>query len=172
MHKLEEVGLISWEKTTGGRGAKAHLVSPTEKLKSGFLEPILDQIAHEMGPGYKRLSRMSLTEIVQSLGVEDKNEKGIALEGLAFYFSRRLDLEFVQWRLMSNATGEAEVDMVVEGKRLVFSRWQIQCKNTKRVATDDLAKEVGIATANRQPLKIILAIRIPYKRCNPLNGRS
>lgn len=28
--------------------------------------------------------------------------------------------------------------------RLVYSRWQIQCKNTARVALDDVAKEVGL----------------------------
>lgn len=37
----------------------------------------------------------------------------------------------------ANQTDGAEVD-------LVFSRWQIQCKNTARVSLDDVAKEVGL----------------------------
>ena len=41
-------------------------------------------------------------------------------------------------------TGGAEVDLVFESTRLVFSRWQIQCKNTARVSLDDVAKEVGL----------------------------
>jgi len=157
LHRLEEVGLITWEKTTSGRGAKAHKVFATEKLKSEFLQPILEQLAHTMGQGYKKLSRMSLAEIVRDLAVSDKHRKGIALEALAFYFCRRLDLSFVQWRLRSNATGGAEVDIVVEGSRLLFSRWQIQCKNCARVATEDLAKEVGVATTIRSNVIMLIS---------------
>lgn len=157
LHRLAEVGLICWEKTTRGRGAKAHVVYTTEKLKTEYLGPLLEQIASVMGPGYRRLSRMSLAEIIQSLGSANKHEKGIALEALAFYFCQRLDLEFVQWRARSNATGGAEVDMIVEGCRLLFSRWQIQCKNTARVATEDLAKEVGIATALRSQVIMLVS---------------
>lgn len=147
LHQLERVGLITWEKTTSGRGAKSHIVRPTQSLKSEFVEPILGQLFSEMGPGYRRLSRMSLNDIVEDLRSNDRHTKGIALEALAFYFCRRLDLTFVQWRLRGNSTGGAEVDMVVESARLSFSRWQIQCKNTSRVSTEDLAKEVGVARA-------------------------
>ena len=157
LHKLQEVGLIRWKKTTRGRGAKAHLVYPTDKLKSDFLEPILAQLASNFGRAYRRLARMSLDSILEALGASSKHEKGIALEALAFYFSRRLDLTFVEWRLRSNKTGGAEVDMIVEGCRLLFSRWQIQCKNTKRVGTEDLAKEVGIATAIRSNVIMLIS---------------
>ncbi len=157
LHRLEEVGLITWEKTTTGRGAKAHKVFATKKLRSEFLGPILEQIATTMGHGYKRLARMSLTEIIQDLDRADKHRKGIALEALAFYFFRRLDLSFVQWRLRGKATGGAEVDMVVEGTRLMFSRWQIQCKNCVRVATEDLAREVGIATTIRSNVVMLIS---------------
>ncbi len=47
-------------------------------------------------------------------------------------------------RLRGEATGGAEVDVVFETTRLVFSRWQIQCKNTTSVSLDDVAKEVGL----------------------------
>lgn len=157
LHRLEEVGLLTWKKTTGGRGAKAHLVYATEKLKGEFFEPILKQLANTMGQGYKRLSRMSLAQIVKDLGCTNKNTKGIALEALAFYFCRRLDLSFVQWRLRSNATGGAEVDMIVEGTRLLFRRWQIQCKNTTKVSTEDLAKEVGVATTMRSNVILLIS---------------
>ena len=43
-----------------------------------------------------------------------------------------------------SATGGAEVDLIFESARLVFSRWQVQCKNTARVSLDDVAKEVGL----------------------------
>jgi IS1 family transposase len=43
-----------------------------------------------------------------------------------------------------NKIGGAEVDLIFQSARLVFSRWQIQCKNTSRVSLDDVAKEVGL----------------------------
>ena len=56
---------------------------------------------------------------------------------------RLLDMTYLATRLRAQATGGAEVDLIFESARLVFSRWQIQCKNTARVALDDVAKEVG-----------------------------
>jgi hypothetical protein len=57
---------------------------------------------------------------------------------------RLIDLKYVGTRLRGIATGGAEVDLIFEGIRLLFSRWQIQCKNTKAVSLDDVAKEVGL----------------------------
>lgn len=34
----------------------------------------------------------------------------------------------------------------MEGANLLFSRWQIQCKNSPKVALEDIAKEIGLAT--------------------------
>ena len=42
--------------------------------------------------------------------------------------------------LRGAATGGVVVDIVSESTRLVFSRWQIQCKNTTRLSLDDIAK--------------------------------
>ena len=57
---------------------------------------------------------------------------------------RILDMTYVSTRLRANQTGGAEVDLIFESTRLVFSRWQVQCKNTSRVSLDDVAKEVGL----------------------------
>ena len=57
---------------------------------------------------------------------------------------RLIDLSYVATRLRGSATGGAEVDLFFESARLVFSRWQVQCKNTARVSLDDVAKEVGL----------------------------
>ena len=66
------------------------------------------------------------------------------MEALAFKLMRLLDMTYVATRLRGAATGGAEVDLVFESARLVFSRWQVQCKNTDRVSLDDVAKEVGL----------------------------
>lgn len=53
-------------------------------------------------------------------------------------------MDYVATRLRASATGGAEIDLIFQSSRLVYSRWQVQCKNTARVALDDVAKEVGL----------------------------
>ena len=88
--------------------------------------------------------RKSIAEILQDVKSEDRYAKGLALEALAFHLMRLVDLQYVSTRLRGAATGGAEVDLIFEGARLLFSRWQIQCKNTGTVSLDDVAKEVGL----------------------------
>lgn len=42
LNGLRDAKYITFEKTTGGRGAKPPLVTPTEKLRSEFVEPLLE----------------------------------------------------------------------------------------------------------------------------------
>jgi site-specific DNA-methyltransferase (cytosine-N4-specific) len=142
---LQDVGLITCEKTTSGQGAKPYLVRPTEKLKNEFLEPIFQAIEKSAGIQYRKLIRMPLSEILVGLENPSKHEKGLALEALAFYVSRLIGLQFVKWRLRSAETGGAELDVIMESANLLFSRWQIQCKNSAHATLDDIAKEVGLA---------------------------
>ena len=143
---LQNAGLITCEKTTSGQGAKPYLVRPTEKLKNEFLEPIFQAMEKSTGIQYRKLIRMPLSDILDGLEKESKHEKGLALEALAFYVSRLIDLQFVKWRLRSSETGGAELDVIMESANLLFSRWQIQCKNSAHATLDDIAKEVGLAT--------------------------
>lgn len=53
-------------------------------------------------------------------------------------------MSYLATRLRGTATGGAEVDLIFESGRLVFSRWQVQCKNSAKVSLDDVAKEVGL----------------------------
>ncbi|ACB51932.1 hypothetical protein cce_2584 [Crocosphaera subtropica ATCC 51142] len=58
---------------------------------------------------------------------------------------RLTSLRFTSWRLRSyESTGGGEVDVLAASDRFVYSRWQIQCKNTKKVDVDVLAKEIGM----------------------------
>ena len=91
-----------------------------------------------------KLLRRPLAEILSELDDQDRFVAGLALEALAFKIMRLLDMTYVATRLRANQTGGAEVDLIFESARLVFSRWQIQCKNTARVSLDDVAKEVGL----------------------------
>ena len=144
LHDLAVAGYITTEKTTGGRGAKPFLVAPTEKLISDVVEPLLDQLKKQTDPKLLTLLRTPLSAILQALDDSDRHKAGLALEALAFKIMRILDMTYVSTRLRANQTGGAEVDLIFESSRLVFSRWQVQCKNTSRVSLDDVAKEVGL----------------------------
>lgn len=144
LNDLVAAGYITAEKTTAGRGAKPFLVAPTEKLIADVVDPLLEQLGGQTDPELLKLLRRPLADILAKL--EDRNRfvAGLALEALAFKIMRLLDMTYVATRLRANRTGGAEVDLIFESARLVFSRWQIQCKNTERVSLDDVAKEVGL----------------------------
>ncbi len=146
LYPLKEKSYISLERGTRqeGRGAKPFMVRPTSKLAAEIFVPLLDQIEKMTGSDLRPLLRKPLADILEELDSEDKHIAGLALEALAFKLMRLVDLDYVATRLRGAATGGAEVDLIFESTRLVFSRWQIQCKNTARVSLDDVAKEVGL----------------------------
>lgn len=144
LNALVEAGYITAEKTTTGRGAKPFLVAPTEKLINDLVGPLLDQLKDQTDPKLLDLLKKPLAAVLCELKSDDKYVAGLALEALAFKLMRVLDMTYVATRLRASATGGAEVDLIFQSARLVFSRWQVQCKNTSRVSLDDVAKEVGL----------------------------
>jgi site-specific DNA-methyltransferase (cytosine-N4-specific) len=86
----------------------------------------------------------SFESVVSDLDNPDKHIKGKALELLAIWMIRLTSLRFTKWRKRDYETGQGEVDVLAASDRFVYHRWQIQCKNTKRVDVEVLAKEVGM----------------------------
>lgn len=146
LYPLEKAGLIVLARGTkeAGRGAKPFLVTPTERMVREVLEPLLTQFEAQVAPGIRPLLRKPLAQILNEIASDDRHARGLALEALAFKLMRLIDLNYVATRLRGAATGGAEVDVIFESDRLVFSRWQIQCKNTSQVSLEDVAKEVGL----------------------------
>jgi len=144
LNALVDAGYITATKTTEGRGAKPFLVAPTPKLAADVVTPLLDQLRDQVDQKILDLLRRQLLEILSELKSENHFTSGLALEALAFKLMRLLDISYVATRLRAQATGGAEVDLIFESARLVFSRWQVQCKNAARVSLDDVAKEVGL----------------------------
>jgi len=146
LYPLEKTGYISLERGTKkvGRGAKPFQVRLTDKMKSELIAPLMDCLQSQAHPDLRPMLRKPFPEILKELSSADRHIKGLALEALAFYLMRLIDLKYVATRLRGQVTGGAEVDLIFEGARLIFSRWQIQCKNTKVVSLDDVAKEVGL----------------------------
>ena len=144
LNDLESAGYITAEKTTAGRGAKPFLVAATAKLVADVVDPLLEQLRNQTDPKLLALLRTPLSAILEEMKSRDRHKAGLALEALAFKIMRLLDMTYVATRLRAHQTGGAEVDLIFESARLVFSRWQVQCKNTARVSLDDVAKEVGL----------------------------
>lgn len=142
---LRDLGYIQIEKSTSGRGAKPYLVSRTPRFHREISEPILSAAAEKSRLVPRELFDRPLSQILADLKSSDRHIKGQALELLAICLTRLIDLDFKGWRTRSADTGGAEVDVIVEGARLIFSRWQIQAKNTEVVRLDDIAKEVGLS---------------------------
>lgn len=141
LYPLEKAGYLSIAKTTR---AKSPSIGPTEKLLKEIFEPLLTQLEKQTTEDLRPLLRKPLVEIVEEISSPDKHTKGLALEALAFKLMRLVDLDYLTTRLRGATTGGAEVDVIFESARLVFSRWQVQCKNTGTVSLDDVAKEVGL----------------------------
>lgn len=146
LYPLRDAGYITLVRGTdpSGRGAKPFIVTPTEKLTSEILLPMLGQLEKQTDNELRPLLRKPFSEVLAELRHDNKHIRGLALEALAFKLMRLIDLTYVYTRLRGTQTGGAEVDVIFEGTRLVFSRWQIQCKNTDAVSLDDVAKEVGL----------------------------
>ena len=146
LYPLRDEGYIKLERGTkqSGRGAKPFLVTATSKLSTEIIAPLIEQLEQQTHTDIRPLLRRTIKEIRDELDSQDRHLRGLALEALAFKLMRLLDLSYVATRLRGTSTGGAEVDLVFEGARLVFSRWQVQCKNTARISLDDVAKEVGL----------------------------
>ncbi len=145
LEPLVSLGLIDTRKTTGGRGAKPHLVRLTEKSQTEILEPLVQNLAQVTELTSAELNR-PFEEVVAELNNPAKHERGKALELLAIWIIRLLGLRFSKWRLRHwEATGGGEVDVLAASDKIVYSRWQIQCKNQQsKVGVDVIAKEVGL----------------------------
>jgi site-specific DNA-methyltransferase (cytosine-N4-specific) len=144
LYPLRDAGFIEIIRQTTGRGAKPSLVAPTERLTAEVLLPILDQLDKQVLSELRPYLRRPLTDIFAELDSDSRHVAGLALEALAIRLMRLIDLQYTATRLRGAATGGAEVDVIFESDRLVFSRWQVQCKNTSRISLEDVAKEVGL----------------------------
>jgi DNA modification methylase len=144
INPLTQVGLIESRKSTQGRGAKPHDIRLTDKTKKELIAPLLANIASMTKISETELNR-SFEDVIADLDNADKHIKGKALELLAIWMIRLTSLRFTKWRMRSyEATGQGEVDVLAASDQFVYHRWQIQCKNTKQVGVEVLAKEVGM----------------------------
>lgn len=133
-------------KTPEGRGGKTSDIKPKGKFFEKVAVPILDALYSSAGfQEIRDIRSKPLSEIIQDARqTKDTNKKGLALELLAIRLCQMLDLEFVKWRETDESvTAGGEVDAMLHSSRLIYSRWQVQCKAT-HITLEAIAKEVGM----------------------------
>jgi hypothetical protein len=140
LNPLVAQGFISFT-AAGGKSAP---VTPLPRLLKDVTVPLIDQYGKGLPPKLRTLLRRPLPDIVIALDSTSGYEKGLALEALGFKIMRSIGLDYRDTRFRPHAGGRFEVDLLFDSKRLAYSRWQIQCKNTSTVDLDDVAKEVGL----------------------------
>lgn len=67
-------------------------------------------------------------------------------------------MRFSRWRLRHwQATGGGEVDVLAASDKIIYNRWQIQCKNQQgRVGVDVIAKEVGLTFLTKADVVMVI----------------
>lgn len=156
LNPLAEKGLIVATKTTSGRGAKPFMVKLHPDISPEVIIPTLAQLKKRLDPKLYQLLKKPLKDILVELKSKNTHISGLALEALAFKLMQILDMKYMFTRLRGEQTGGAEVDLVFESDRLVYSRWQIQCKNTKHVSLDPVAKEVGLTHSLKSNVIVVV----------------
>jgi site-specific DNA-methyltransferase (cytosine-N4-specific) len=133
-------------KTPEGRGGKTSDIKPKGKFFDEIAAPILESLYSSAGfQEIRDIRSKQLSEIIKDARqTKDTAKKGKALELLAIRLCQMLDLEFVKWRETDESvTAGGEVDAMLHSSRLIYSRWQIQCKAT-HITLEAVAKEVGM----------------------------
>lgn len=164
LQPLTRAGFIEVQKkpksVEGARGGKAAEVKPTEKFEKEIAEPILAAIYKAAGFSQVReIARISFGEIIKRVQQKaDLECRAQALEILAVKICQLLDLDFMGLRETDeNVVAGGEVDAFMESARLVYSRWQIQCKASDRITYEAIAKEVGVAEISLATVILIVS---------------
>jgi hypothetical protein len=110
----------------------------------GSTVSLLEQWQSEVEPDILDLLRKPLAEVLAQTNSLDQWAGGLALEALAFKLMDLLDMQFAAARSHWGPTEENDTRLIIEFEQPVFSRWQVQCKNTELLAVDDVAIEVGL----------------------------
>lgn len=103
------------------------------------------------GPELERLFSDLVHEVRHG---ETKDVRGRALELFALRLLHRLGLQKIRFR--PRPTNAEEIDGTAEGLAPVHTRWQVQCKNSRTLDVDHVAKEVGVAVRNSSTVILLI----------------
>ncbi|HMO75463.1 MAG TPA: restriction endonuclease [Sphingopyxis sp.] len=148
INPLVDQGWIELSPTAApsGRGGKSGSIRPSAKLLGIPIEAVLPDFDQIVPADLRAKIDLPRSEVQKLLNSSQTYQRGLGLELLALKMIIDIGLEPRAFRLRSRDTAHAEVDLTAEGKNLLFSRWNFQCKCVNsRVSLGDVAKEVGLA---------------------------
>lgn len=164
LQPLSKAGFIEIKKKAkskeGARGGKPAEVKPTGKFEKEVSEPILEPMYKAAGfAEVREIAALSMAEVVERVERgADENTRARALEILAVKICQLLDLDFMGLRETDEkVVAGGEVDAFMHSARLVYSRWQIQCKAADRISFEAIAKEVGVAQVSLATVILIVS---------------
>src|SRR6266478_6594725 len=164
LQPLVKEGLIEVQKkpksTEGARGGKASEVKPTRRFEKEIAEPILEPMYKAAGfSKVREIASIPLAEVIKRVQQgANLDERARSLEILAVKICQLLDLDFMGLRETDeNVVAGGEVDAFMHSARLVYSRWQIQCKASDRITYEAIAKEVGVAEVSLATVILIVS---------------
>lgn len=132
--------------SSAGRGGKSGFIIPSAKLLSVPIEAVIPDFDQVIPADLRAKIDLPAADVKQLLASKETYDRGLGLELLALKMILDIGLEPRAFRLRSRDTAHAEVDLTAEGKNLMFSRWNFQCKCVSgKVSLGDVAKEVGLA---------------------------
>ncbi|WBF66055.1 restriction endonuclease [Desulfovibrio subterraneus] len=144
---LQKLGYFEIVDPGKGRGGKSGWIKACEKLVK-LPESVFDvQDISNIPSDLREAINTPMSQVWSELHSTDTYIKGLALEVLAYRIVSMLGLSLSRFRLRSQATNGAEVDLICDGIHLQYSRWLVQCKNMPNTRLDlsVLAKEIGMA---------------------------
>lgn len=153
---LQAKGLIEVQRATEGHGARTPLIKLTDFTMRDIVLPVLQQLEGKTENQVIEYLQKTISELRTDMNSENTYLKGIALEAFSIKIMRIIGLDFIKTRLKGNETAGAEVDALFESSRLLYTRWQVQCKNTNKVSLDQIAKEVGLSHVLRTNAIVIM----------------
>lgn len=151
--------LIVTKLAAGRQGGKSGVVTGASKLLSIPEERIIPDFSAAVPNELRDKLRTPAADIFADLYSTDTYKGGLALELLALRMAVDLGLDPRHFRLRSEKTAYAEVDLIAEASHLLFSRWTIQCKRyakSTKVPLSDVAKEVGIAIFSKAHVVVVV----------------
>ena len=164
LQPLEQAGLVEVRRaaksTAGARGGKPAEIKPTEKFEKEVATPILESLFKNSGlKDLRKIRSIPLSTLVADVKQNaDIGLKGEALEILAIRFCQLLELEFMGWRETDEkVSAGGEVDGMMHSARLIYSRWQIQCKATDKITYETMAKEYGVSAVSLASVILIVS---------------
>ena len=148
--------MIEIQRATAGHDARTPLVKMTELAKKEIIIPLLKQLERIIGKAVSEYLQKPLLELKEDINSSDTYLKDLVLEAFAIKIMHIIGLEFLQTRLKGTETSGAEVDVLFESIKLIYTRWQVQCKNTAKVSLDQVAKEVSLSHVLKSNVIVIM----------------